>query len=215
MKLIIILIIISVLILGIFLKKNNTPRFDAPEDEYDWRADPKVWAYHKAEIAQIKQVLGSSISEIFAKETPQNTEDIFNALNTLCSWKSLNNHTLSETEEIILNIPGLGMEVHNGGFNQYFFNSAGDDWKVIYSAMEKSEDIKGLEKFSKILSIFPNSSPSENREERWKQLDALGEDEQYELFEPHDEQFWQNPFPNMNKIWAYVKTHQNDVQIDF
>ncbi len=71
-------------------------------------------------------------------------------------------------------------EVHNGGFDQLFFNSLGDHCLEIFEALRKLNAMKSYVLLEKAIGWFPNSAPSSDREERWKQLNLLGDDEQFQ-----------------------------------
>ena len=197
------LIIFSAFVLAgfIFLKFGRSTL--GSRDSYDWRADPKVWEYHRNELKRIHAELGKTPREILAKQGSVERRKLFDALQTLCSWKSLNNVPLNDLENFIVISTGLGMEVNNGGFYQYFFNSTADDWDVMLEGMRKAGDETGVKRFETVLARFPGGKPSKVRTERWKQLDSFG-DGQYKVFDGDTSAFFDNPFPDWEKIWLYV-----------
>jgi hypothetical protein len=71
-------------------------------------------------------------------------------------------------------------EVHNGGFDQLFFNSLGDHCLEILDGLRRIRANKSTELLEKALSWFPESMPSSDRETRWKQLEQYENDEKYE-----------------------------------
>jgi hypothetical protein len=62
------------------------------------------------------------------------------------------------------------------------------------------------------LDVFPQGKPSVVRAERWEQLDALGEKEQFVIFNNSDSVFYRNPFPDWDKFWALLKTMRHEIQ---
>ncbi len=71
-------------------------------------------------------------------------------------------------------------EVHNGGFDQLFFNSLGDHCLEILNGLKKVNASKSAKLLEKSLRWFPDSSPSTNRKNRWEQLEPYEDDEEYE-----------------------------------
>lgn len=209
-RLIVIVAVLSLAVMAgrIFMSMRSARQ---PGKAYEWRADPKVWDYHRKEMAQIHARLGRAPKEILAKQGTVERHTLFDALQTLCSWKSLNNEPLTELEQFIVVSTGLGMEVNNGGFHQYFFNSAADDWDIMLEGIRKAGDEDGVKRFEAVLGRFPNGRPSRIRSERWKQLDSFGE-AQYKLFDPDTTAFYDAPFPDWEKIWVYIAAHTDQIQ---
>jgi hypothetical protein len=81
---------------------------------------------------------------------------------------------LSDIEKTVLFAYEMELEVKNGGMHQYFYNTTGDSWKAMMSALRAVDAEKILALFEEALSVFPGGAPSANREERWKQLDQIG-----------------------------------------
>ncbi|MDM5131959.1 DMP19 family protein [Aeromonas piscicola] len=71
-------------------------------------------------------------------------------------------------------------EVHNGGFDQLFFNSLGDHCLEILAGLKKVNAIKSYGLLEKATRWFPESKPSLDREKRCKQLARYKDDENYE-----------------------------------
>ena len=81
---------------------------------------------------------------------------------------------LSRPEKIVGCLTELEMEVNNGGFHQYYWNSSGDH------ALETVDALRslGAEHTANLLAaanaVFGGEGPSADREQRGIQLDALG-----------------------------------------
>ncbi|TVZ41436.1 uncharacterized protein DUF4375 [Alteromonadaceae bacterium 2753L.S.0a.02] len=71
-------------------------------------------------------------------------------------------------------------EVHNGGFDQLFFNSLGDHCLEILPGLKKVNAKKTFALLEKALLWFPESKPSKDRKTRWKQLERYEDDENFE-----------------------------------
>ncbi len=81
--------------------------------------------------------------------------------------------SLDARQQAILLVRNLEAEVNNGGFDQYFFNSAGDH------ALQTLEVLAGMgaTKTARLLraacALFPRGTPSATRSARQKQLRAI------------------------------------------
>ncbi len=178
----------------LFADPNEAELFAAPKSVFD---------YQLRDLQKYANELGTDIHS-YPNRLGQITPDkLFSVLFALCSWKYINQQAMSPVERFTLALPGLAMEVTNGGFHQYFFNSAGDDWDALVWGFEASGDLESLTRFRKVLAIFPKGKPYRNRSFRWKQLEALG-DREHELFEPHTTEFFEAPFPSMGKAYVFI-----------
>jgi hypothetical protein len=96
---------------------------------------------------------------------------------------------LNVPQKTFLCIWGLEAEVNNGGFDQYYFNSAGDH------AADTPESLRtiGAEHTAMLVKkandVFGPIGPSRNRNERQKQLHSLAVDQKKELSELTNEFF--------------------------
>jgi HEAT repeat protein len=64
-------------------------------------------------------------------------------------------------------------EVCNGGLDQYFLNSSGDQWKDALEGLKAMKDNKRADILEKAVAKFGESGPSTEREKRMDQLSAL------------------------------------------
>jgi hypothetical protein len=86
-------------------------------------------------------------------------------------WRSAPG-TLTAVEALLGDVMDLEMEVNNGGFEQYFFNSAGDRAHAVVASLEAIGARATADLARRALSVFDRSAPSADREERWRQMDA-------------------------------------------
>src|SRR5688500_1934742 len=73
-------------------------------------------------------------------------------------------------------------EIHNGGFDQLFFNSLGNHWKEILEALEVVGATRSRELLALALSRYPGAAPSQDRAQRWSQNVVVQEQLDYEEF---------------------------------
>jgi hypothetical protein len=81
----------------------------------------------------------------------------------------------------------LDAEVCNGGFNQYFFGSAGDRAEATLEALTAIGALGSMAILASACSLFPGGFPAADQAERRRQLDAIDPDS--ELFAAQDAQF--------------------------
>ena len=174
-------------------------------------ADPGVFEYQRGELRLVAQKLGTNVRDYPGKAT---RKEVFDALHLLCSWKYINQIELTPIERYTLHLPGLGMEVNNGGFHQYFSNSSGDDWDIILWGLRESNDEDGLRRFKDVLAVFPNSLPYRNRVHRNHQLDSLG-DRQWKAFDLFDKEFYSQPFPDGKKSGDLILSRIDEFRPDW
>jgi hypothetical protein len=177
--------------------------FADPHEPEFFPLSQSVFDYQLAGLRKYAREYGTDVKhypELLGRIT---TEELFSVLASLCSWKYVNRESMSPIERCTLALPGLFVEVNNGGFHQYFFNSAGDDWDALVWGFEVSGDLRSLARFRKVLAIFPEGTPFRNRSFRWKQLEALG-DAEHELFEPHTNEFFEDPFPDSESSYRFI-----------
>jgi hypothetical protein len=141
---------------------------------------------------------------------------VLGAIEVLVGSKIYQKLPTSISERMVFAFTWLAREVQNGGFHQFFSNSAGDFWKDVLNGLLQIEDEAGLAAFYETLSIFPKSTPSENRDTRIDQLSELEETKEQELFDHFEkmtQRYYQRPFPDWNAVFDYVKTHPNEYDL--
>ncbi len=95
-----------------------------------------------------------------------------------CGWESLDNpHDVTElaenqlaTDEVVDLIDALEREVNNGGFHQYFYNSAGDRTADTIQALEIIGAFAMANIVKRAAQKFPYGMPPRNRFERQEVL---------------------------------------------
>lgn len=94
---------------------------------------------------------------------------------------------LNEKEKVIYTIWWLEAEVNNGGFHQYFFNSAGDHADVALASLKKIGAIKTATLLQKSIDIAFQGVLPTTREQRQKLLEIDEEKKENELNKLDDE----------------------------
>jgi Domain of unknown function (DUF4375) len=113
---------------------------------------------------------------------------------------------LTEAERVVFCLDKLEQEVNNGGFNQYFRNSSGDNAASTPSALRTLGAPKVASIVEKALALFANHLPPASRDGRERQMDSWGSEAQDALARL-DEAFLAYPEPLAQLERAYVSKH--------
>lgn len=92
-------------------------------------------------------------------------------------------------QEVVALVDILEMEVNNGGFDQFFFNSSGDRTADTIEALEAIGAQHTASIVKSAASRFPGGMPSVDRNERQEQLEKLSPDAN--AFEVEDAAFYE------------------------
>ena len=144
--------------------------------------------------------MGNSFSD---EELEKVVLDYIDVINNKLEKVDYSIECLSDIEKNVLFVYEMELEVKNGGIHQYFYNSTGDCWVEMLNALQimKAEAIISL--FERALAVFPNSMPSQKRDERWKQLDQIGKEGELKLEELSQEYF--SMYGNLPEQDIYTK----------
>ena len=120
-----------------------------------------------------------------------------------------NMKALSEPERVFYVTQELLMEVNNGGFSQYYFNSSGDLAGEVVSAFEAIGAQKTADICRRANESFGCEIPTD-RQKRWDMLDEYQTEEVNDiLYECEDEFFSLDEDVSM-LAYEYVMAHRDD-----
>ncbi len=113
---------------------------------------------------------------------------------------------LTDAQKVFVCVWSLEGEVNNGGFDQFYFNSSGD-WAIeTPAALDKIGAVQAAAIVRKANSVFPDGKPSNDRELRQQQLDALT-DAVRDSFQQLDSDFYKYPDNLESLLRAFVKAN--------
>jgi hypothetical protein len=164
-------------------------------------------------IAKVRAIYGRTIEDIVAKYPRHDIYEILGVIEVLVGSKIYRNFFTTQPERMVFAFTWLGREFHDGGFHQFFVNSAGDFWEDILNGLNLIRDQPGLDLFRRALSIFPNCRPSKDRDTRLDQLEQLEEKDEEGLwnhFKEIDDCYSKTPFPRWEQVFDYVKSHPQE-----
>lgn len=180
-----------------------------------WGAD-YLWVigHFRTELANIRDELGVKTTDILAREPEVGWSRIADALNVFGDWKAYTDTPLSLTERMLRNARDLDAEIKNGGTWQYFYNSPGDDWRLMLQLLSESADRIGEEQFRELLSIFRNGEPSADCELRRREIEAIEASigkEMWDHFEHYTDLWHSHPYPRPDLVAGVIRARQSDI----
>jgi hypothetical protein len=157
---------------------------------------------------------GSSTDEILSREGSTNSLKLLGALIWRLNQKSdaIGYNQLTDVEKKILAIDALEMEVNNGGFDQYFFNSPGDLSQTALIALRDIGALGAAKILDKAINIFPNSEPPQDRSDRQKLMMSLS-DKVAPIWEDCDLEFYRLEENIGDLLFAYAKSNRTEIII--
>ena len=111
-------------------------------------------------------------------------------------------------DEVVNVIDDLEGEVNNGGFDQYFYNSAGDRTAEAIRALEIVGAFKMADIVNRAAQMFPSGMPPKDRFERQATLLKLYP--KAEAFRQLDEEFYNYPDKLADLLAKYKTSSQSD-----
>jgi hypothetical protein len=116
---------------------------------------------------------------------------------------------LSPEARLVYLVWCLDGEIHNGNFDQFFYNSLGDHWSDLLIHLDTIGAVTTKRLLTQAISIFPHSVPSTNRQERIEQLNRLDDAEVEALLSGLDEEFWRYEDDLAQRVSDFVMSHPN------
>ena len=145
-----------------------------------------------------------SLSEIF--EVNDNN-DFVNEIGYYYATKNFKE--LNEFEKIVSAIWSFEAEINNGGFDQFFFNSAGDEALFTVYALNEIGSIKVKNMLLKANSFFPENKPSPYRDKRWKQMERWDDEIKTQL-EDLDSEFYEYNEDYIKLLYVFCKNNKEN-----
>ena len=115
---------------------------------------------------------------------------------------------LSNPERVFLCVWDLEAEVNNGGFSQFFDNSAGDYAAETPGALKTIGAAGMADLVERAMAVFGAAGPPTDREKRFEAIEALPESEK-ERWEELDAAFIKLPSPEAG-LRAFVEAHRSE-----
>ena len=116
----------------------------------------------------------------------------------------------SVPEQVVIMIFWLELEVNNGGFDQFYFNSAGVFANRCPQALRTIGAFRTALIVERANSYFPNGHPPEDREQRQCCLEEIV-DNQGKDFDELDDQFYAYEDNLTDLLYDYIVRHKSSI----
>ncbi len=120
--------------------------------------------------------------------------------------------SLSHAEQVLYRIYWVEAEVNNGGFDQYFFNTSGNDAIDTPASLEEIGAHHTVQIVRDAISIFPGGPPPRSREERDKLYDLVT-DEVRDKWNELDLKFYKYHDPLEDLQIEYMKNNKDVINV--
>jgi hypothetical protein len=128
-------------------------------------------------------------------------------------WET-SHDVLTKGDRMVMSVSTYLGELCNGGFDQYFWNDAGD---FCFDAAETLDAIGAPEYrefLTRAMSLFPYGGPSTDRLTRQDQLEVLRSGSKCDVWEQLETEFFQRYHSDREeltrKLFAYIREHTNE-----
>ena len=115
---------------------------------------------------------------------------------------------LTEPEQVLLAVLELEAEVNNGGFEQYYLNSAGEHAIFAPQALNTIGAVDFAELMTQANTAFASGTPSADRETRWNSVKALSASQRQALSALDD--VWYDLGSPQDQLLSYIEQHRPD-----
>ncbi len=118
--------------------------------------------------------------------------------------------TLSHAEQVFACVWQLEAEINNGGFDQFYSNSAGDFAIETVNALEEIGAAHTAEIVGRVNALFDSVTPPRDREEREEALEGIRVDHEDDL-EELDNVFYEYKDNLSDLLNAFVIKHRAEI----
>jgi hypothetical protein len=156
--------------------------------------------------------LGKTTEEILSHENATNAFTVLGALHWRIGQKAeaRGERSLTDTERRLLAAYWVEAEVNNGGFDQYFFNSAGDNAEAALAGLKEMGAAGAATLLEQSMAVFPGGKPPADRfrrQELMQQIAALSKP----VWEKCDTEFYKPRESISDLSLAYAKKKRAEI----
>jgi hypothetical protein len=149
-------------------------------------------------------VLGTTTDEIFSHEDSK----ILGALNYRIGRKA--EARITHPERRLVAVYSLWGEVNNGGFDQYFFNSSGDEAGSALAGLKEMGALGSAVLLERAMEVFPGGRPPADRQQRVRTMDKLRK-RAGDPWEQCDQEFYAVKEDLRELMLAYAKQKRGEI----
>ncbi len=156
--------------------------------------------------------LGKSTEEILGHENATNAFAVLGALHWRIGQKAeaRGERSLTHTERRLLAAYWVEAEVNNGGFDQYFFNSAGDNAEAALAGLKEMGAAGAAALLEQAMAIFPGGRPPADRFERQEVMQRIATQSK-PVWEKCDSEFYKPKESISDMSLAYAKKKRAEI----
>lgn len=151
---------------------------------------------------------GKTTDEIFSHENSANSFDVLGALHWRIGQKP--ETRLTDTERRLLAAYWLEAEVNNGGFDQYFFNSAGDNAETALAGLRDMGAAGAAGLLERAMAVFPGGKPPADRFKRQEVMQQI-ESQSKPVWSKCDDEFYKRTERITDLSLAYAKKKRVEI----
>ena len=123
--------------------------------------------------------------------------------------------TFTQPQRYVLVVEDFEAEINNGGFDQYFVNSAGDHAHLCLSALEAIGASDALDLLKQAVAVFPDGKAPSDREERFTVLEKIWEKQENEdapgAWGHLDKRYYELGIDLGSLVMKYVRAHADEI----
>ena len=155
---------------------------------------------------------GKTTDEIFSHDGGTNSFDVLGALHYRIGQKAdtRGEGSLTDAERRILAAYWVEAEVNNGGFDQYFFNSAGDNADAAWEGLKEMGATGAAALLERAMAIFPGGKPPTDRFKRQEVMQQIA-GKSKPVWEQCDSEFYKLKESISDLSFAYAKKKRAEI----
>jgi hypothetical protein len=156
--------------------------------------------------------MGKTMDEILGHETATNSFTVLGALHWRIGLKAeaRGERSLTDTERRLLAAYWVEAEVNNGGFDQYFFNSAGDNAEVALAGLKDMGAAGAAALLERAMAVFPGGKPPADRFKRQGVMEQIASQSKA-IWNKCDDEFYKLKESISDLSLAYAKKKRAEI----
>lgn len=156
--------------------------------------------------------MGKTTEEILGHENATNAFTVLGALHWRIGQKAeaRGEHSLTDTERRLLAAYWVEAEVNNGGFDQYFFNSAGDNAEAALAGLKEMGAAGAAALLEQAMAVFPGGKPPADRFKRQEVMQQIATQSK-PVWEKCDTEFYKPKESISDLSLAYAKKKRAEI----
>jgi len=155
---------------------------------------------------------GKTTDKILSHEDTNSTYKVLGALHYRIGQKAeaRGERILTDTERRLLAAYWVEAEVNNGGFDQYFFNSAGDNAEAALSGLKEMGADGAAALLERAMAVFPGGKPPADRFKRQEVMEQIA-GQSKPVWEKCDSEFYKLTESISDLSLAYAKKKRAEI----